>query len=355
MKLPSDMLNQKKGLPEKFDKLFYLIKILNGTVFNKDHCITLGENMGLFKKLNIDPAQVSIDWDLQPADTFGMFESWGGKERVKNKNERFYYFYIDNWQPPARLLLMERGIKYARILARIEAPQELIDRCIGGQGKSTTLDASYAIDEAIKKWLQKNVVDNDDDSLVIPMTARKDEDMQETGLPGPADPVPKLYLRVLRSGPLSFKEEEVGDLIRSTGLFERRYNPEGMAEGYLVDNGDSLTVTDLTTKLMWQRGGSEINSIRSIQNWIEVQNRSGFAGHGDWRLPTFEEALSLAVKTKNSKELYVHPCFSASQPFVFTSDKRDPGGYWFVDYAQARVFWASGFNPGGFGRACRSI
>jgi hypothetical protein len=311
--------------------------------------------MSFFAKLGIDPAQATIDWELQPADTFGMFESWGGKERIKNKNERFYYFYIDNWQPPARLLLMERGIKYARILARIEAPQELIDKCVAGQGKSTTLDANYAIDEDIKGWLQKNVVDNPDDSLVIPIKTKEEEDMEKTGLPGPAEPVPELSLRVLRSKPLAFKEGQIGDLVRRSGLFERRYNPEGNAEGYLIDNKDGLTVTDLTTKLMWQRGGSEINSIRTIQKWTGELNRSNFAGHDDWRLPTFEEALSLAVRTKNSKELYLHPCFSGAQPFVFTSDRRDPGGHWFIDYAQARVFWASGFNPGGFGRVCRDI
>lgn len=311
--------------------------------------------MSFFTKLGIDRTQASIDWDLQPADTFGMFESWGGKERVKNKNERFYYFYIDNWQLPARLLLMERGIKYARILARIEAPQELIDTCIAGQGKSTTLDASYAIDDAIKLWLQKNVVDSDNDSLVIPIKAKEEEVLRETGLPRPSDPVPELHLRNLRSTPLAFKEGELADLIKRSGLFERRYNPEANAEGYLVDNGDGLTVTDRTTKLMWQRGGSDINSIRTIQSWIGELNMSNFAGHNDWRLPTFEEALSLAVKAKNSKELYLHPCFSAGQPFIFTSDKRNPGGHWFIDYAQARVFWASGFNPGGFGRVCRNI
>jgi hypothetical protein len=311
--------------------------------------------MSFFTKLGIDRTQASIDWDLQPADTFGMFESWGGKERVKNKNERFYYFYIDNWQLPARLLLMERGIKYARILARIEAPQELIDTCIAGQGKSTTLDASYAIDDAIKLWLQKNVVDSDNDSLVIPIKAKEEEVLRETGLPRPSDPVPELHLRNLRSTPLAFKEGELAGLIKRSGLFERRYNPEANAEGYLVDNGDGLTVTDRTTKLMWQRGGSDINSIRTIQNWIGELNMSNFAGHNDWRLPTFEEALSLAVKAKNSKELYLHRCFSAGQPFIFTSDKRNPGGHWFIDYAQARVFWASGFNPGGFGRVCRNI
>jgi hypothetical protein len=314
-----------------------------------------GEFMSFFTKLGIDPTQASIDWGLKPADTFGMFESWGGKERVKNKNERFYYFYIDNWQPPARLLLMERGIKYARILARINAPQEMIDKCIAGQGKSTTLDASYAINDAIKHWLQTNVVDSSDDSLVIPIRAEEEDDIGETDLPGPSDPVPELHPRPLRATPLAFEEDEIEIQVRNSGLFERRYNLEGNADGYLVDNGDGLTVTDLTTNLMWQRGGSEINSIRTIQNWIKKLNRFQFAGHDDWRLPTFEEALSLAVKTKNKKELYLHPCFSAGQPFVFTCDKRNPGGHWFIDYAQARVFWASGFNPGGFGRVCRNI
>ena len=311
--------------------------------------------MSFFSKLGIDVTQVSIDWDLKPADTFGMFESWGGKERVKNKDERFYYFYIDNWQSPARLHLMERGIKYARVLARIEAPQELIDNCIAGQGKSTTLDASYAIDDAMQLWLQKNVVDSDDHSLVIPIPLEEEEVMLDTGLPGPGDSVPELHSRTMRSSSLTFPEEELEGLIQHSGLFERRYNPAGNDDNYLVDNGDALTVSDLTTKLMWQRSGSDINSIKTIEKWVKELNRSGFAGHDDWRLPTFEEALSLAIKTKNNKELYVHPCLSAAQPFVFTTDRRDPGGHWFVDFAQARVFWASGFNPGGFGRVCRNI
>ena len=314
-----------------------------------------GEYISFFNKLGIDPTQASIDWDLKPAETFGIFESWGGKERVKNKNDRFYYFYIDNWQPPARLNLMERGIKYARILARIEAPQELIDNCIAAQGKSTTLDASYSIDDAMKLWLQENVVDGGDGSLVIPIQIEEEDDMRDTGLSGSGDPVPELHPRPLRSAPMAFKEDKIEELVRNSGLFERRYNPEGNDNNYFVDNGDGLTVSDLTTNLMWQRSGSDINSIKSIQKWVGELNRENFAGHNDWRLPTFEEALSLAIKTKNHKELYLRPCFSAAQPFVFTTDKRDPGGHWFVDFAQARVFWASGFNPGGFGRVCRNI
>jgi hypothetical protein len=311
--------------------------------------------MGFFEKLGIDSTKASIDWDLKPAETFGMFESWGGKERVRHKSERFYYFYIDNWQPPARLYLMERGIKYARILARIEAPQEKIDRCIAGQGKATTLDASYAIDEDIRQWLQENVVDSQDNSLIIPMETGPEDGFLNAILPTLSDPVPSLNVRTLRSKPKAFKEAEIEGVIQQAAVFERRYNPEAANEKYLVDNGDHLTVSDMTSNLIWERGGSDINSIRTIQDRVKKLNNSKFAGYDDWRLPTIEEGLSLLEKIKNDNDLYLHPCFSKAQPFVFTADQRDPGGHWFVDFAQARVFWASGFNPGGFGRVCRTI
>jgi len=311
--------------------------------------------MSFFEILGIDPIKTSIDWDLQPADTFGMFESWGGKERVRHKSERFYYFYIDNWQPPARLYLMERGIKYARILARINAPQEKIDKCIADQGKATTLDASYAIDNDMRNWLQENVVDSNDYSLVIPLETGPEDDFLQAILPTMSDTPPALQTKTLRSEAMAFKETEIEGVIQRAVLFERRYNPDAGAEKYLVDNGDQLTVSDMTTNLMWERSGSDINSIRTIQARAKELNEGKFAGYDDWRLPTIEEGLSLLEKVKNDKELYLHPCFSKAQPFIFTADQRIPGGHWFVDFAQARVFWASGFNPGGFGRVCRTI
>ena len=311
--------------------------------------------MSFFEKLGIDPTKATIDWDLKPADTFGMFESWGGKERIRHKSERFYYFYIDNWQPPARLFLMERGIKYARIMARIEAPQEKIDKCIAAQGKATTLDASYAIDEDIRNWLQENVVDSKDHSLVFPMETGPEDGYLKAALPTRSDPLPTLQAKTLRSEPKVFKESEIENVIKQAAIFERRYNPDAAVEKYLVDNGDQLTVSDMTTNLMWERGGSDINSIRTIQARVKELNANKFAGYDDWRLPTIEEGLSLLEKIKNDNDLYLHPCFSKAQPFIFTADQRAPGGHWFVDFAQARGFWASGFNPGGFGKVCRTL
>jgi hypothetical protein len=122
-----------------------------------------------------------------------------------------------------------------------------------------------------------------------------------------------------------------------------------------VDNGDGLTVTDLVTGVMWQRGGCDITAIRQMHNHIQELNRQGFAGHSDWRLPTLEEAMALLEPARNASGLYLHPCFAAAQPFIFLADERRPGGYWFIDFKQATVFWASGTIPGAFGRVCRTL
>ncbi|MCW5198494.1 DUF1566 domain-containing protein, partial [Desulfobulbus sp. F3] len=116
---------------------------------------------------------------------------------------------------------------------------------------------------------------------------------------------------------------------------------------------DGLTVTDKVTGLMWQRGGLDIMSHRMLRKAIDELNREGFAGHGDWRLPTLAEALSLMQLEMNAKGQHLHPAFSSDQPFIFVEAVRKSGGQWFVDFKQSRAYWASGTIPGGFGRLCR--
>ena len=310
--------------------------------------------MGLAEKLGMKGQALAIDWDITPSDTFAIFESWGGKERVRNSTERYYYFYVDNWTLPPRLRLMERGIKHAKILATIDCPQEMVESCVARQGKSM-LDQSYAIDERIKKWLLEKIIEAEDLSLVRPTIQDEVRESLETGLPlsGQAGPPPEMVL--LRSSPKGFAEQEVEGLVKSHDFFDRQYNPTGSFAGFLVDNGDALTVSDLKTGLMWQRGGCDITTIRNVQKYVAALNAEKFAGFADWRLPTVEEALSLVRPELNEKGLHLHPCFSREQPFIFLADQRSPGGYWFLDFKQASVFWASGTIPGGFGRVCRTI
>ncbi|MBU0680547.1 MAG: DUF1566 domain-containing protein [Proteobacteria bacterium] len=311
--------------------------------------------MGLFDKLAIDTKITpSIDWDLLPAETFTIFESWGTKIRDINPRERFYYFFIDGWGAPPSLHLMERGIKHARVLARIDAPQELIDQAVRDEGKSHSLDRNYAINDTLKKWLKANVIDSSHDPRVTPFVAQQEEPQENITLPEANTPLPTNLSTVsLPNKGRHVQEEDIPGIVKNNNFYDAIRNPKGIFNNFLVDNGNDLT-TDKTTGLMWQRHGLDITSIRKMRKNVERLNKEKYAGFSDWRLPTMEEALSLMQPEKNRNDLHLDPAFSGDIPFIFVAEERDPGGYWFCDYKRGSVFWASGTIPGGFGRVCRT-
>ena len=116
--------------------------------------------MGMYHKLKVGDLTInSIDWEMTPEFTFGTFESWGGRERVRNNSERIYYFYVDNWGERPKLCLMERGVKHARVMAEIQAPLEMMKDCVVSHGKVALFEQSFAINDKIQKWLIDNVLD----------------------------------------------------------------------------------------------------------------------------------------------------------------------------------------------------
>ncbi|XCN73198.1 MAG: DUF1566 domain-containing protein [Candidatus Electrothrix aestuarii] len=314
--------------------------------------------MGLFNALNLEGNPTAVDWEMTPEYSFGTFESWGGRERVRSSNERIYYFFVDAWGEKPKLCLMERGIKHAKVVAEIKAPAEMMQRCVQSQGKVALFERTHAINGELKQWLLDNIMESDDTSRVIPL---KEEDQRDhlgaTGLPGSEEPLPEdLPARILLpSMTLEFVEEEADKMIKEYNFTDQKRNPDGLFRNYLVDNGDGLTVTDVATGLMWQRGGLDIMSHRMLRKEIEQINAQCFAGHNDWRMPTLPEAMSLLEQELNAKGLYLHPAFSADQPFIMVDSERRPGGQWFVDCKQGSAYWSSGTIPGGFGRLCRKV
>ncbi|NOQ46717.1 MAG: DUF1566 domain-containing protein [Desulfobulbaceae bacterium] len=308
--------------------------------------------MGLFEKLNLS-GSTTIDWEMSPEYTFGTFESWGGKERVRSQKERIYYFFIDAWDDTPKLCLMERGIKHARVVAEILAPRKMVQECVDKQGKVAPYERSHGINEELKKWLLENVIETEDTSKIIPIEEEEGEQLGATGLPGREEWLPELTTVSLPDEAVEMSEEEVVALVKQYNFNDKERNPDGQFDNYLVDNEDGLTVTDRVTGLMWQRIGTDIMSHRSMRREIDRLNGENHAGYSDWRQPSMAEAMSLLETEKNSKDQFLHPCFSMEQPFIFVEATRKPGGYWFVDYKQGRGYWSSGTIPGGFGRLCR--
>jgi hypothetical protein len=311
--------------------------------------------MGEFHKIKVGDTIInSIDWEMTPELTFGTYESWGGRERVRNNDERIHYFFIDNWGERPKLCLMERGVKHARIVAEIEAPEELVKRCVQNQGEVAFYDRTFAIDERIRTWLIDHVLDDGDQSLVNPLEEAVVHEDMGRALPiwdGKRDAGD---LVELPAEPLEQSDEEVIELIRKWNFYDDERNPGGSFVNHLHRH-DRQTVVDQRTGLMWQQAGHDISSIRSMTRSIAELNEQGFSGYHDWRLPSIAEALSLMEPQANDKDIHLDTNFSKEQPFIFTSAQRRPSGYWFVDYKQGRLFWSSGTIPGGFGRLCRSL
>ena len=308
--------------------------------------------MNIFDILGIKAAVDDIDLQMTPVDTYGLFECRGDMYRVWSNKERYYYFFIDNWRKPASLCFMERGLRHAKVLATIKAPQELIDNCIVSQGK-TFKENSYAIDEPIRLWLKKNILTRPDASKITSEVFEQESNYSAGLLPEISDiefTQQKVFLphegRVI-------SEAEIPSIIKKYDFFESSYNPKGTFRCQLIQTAENNSALDLATGIRWQFAGSDINSLRRLQSWIKEINQKKLDGYEDWRLPTVEEALSLLKGEKGNHGSYIHPCFDSKQGFIFTADRRKPGGYWFVDFRQARVYWASGTMAGGFARLCR--
>jgi len=312
--------------------------------------------MGEFHKVHVgDQVITPIDWEMNPSLSFGTFESWGGRERVRNNDECVYYFFVDNWGDEPKLCLMERAVKHAKVMAEIKAPLQIIKDCVDGQGTSAIFEKSYAINDQIKQWLIDNVLDRDQSHLVVPQVVEEQEEDMGPQLSPVAAQVYKGEAVALPSGAAIINDDNIEDVIKKLNFFEAERNPSGRFENAFAAAEDPEVLIDQRTSLMWQRGGVDIGSIRFMQRSIKEINEAEFAGHRDWRLPTMEEALSLMDPEKNEKGVYLHPCFSKEQPFVFVNAQRKPGGYWYVDFKQGRAFWSSGTIPGGFGRLVRSL
>ena len=296
-----------------------------------------------------------IDWEMTPELSFGTYESWGGRERVRNNSERVYYFFVDAWGDTPKVCLMERGIKHAKILAEINAPQDIVRHCVDSQGMVSRFERSFAIDETLKQWLIDNVLDGKDNSLVFPIV--EENEVEDMG-----DQLP-LFGAEMFTGPIThlpsqaavIDEEELPAIMARWNFYDSAVNPGGCFKNALFRTIDAQLLIDASTSLMWQRGGIDITSSRRMQQQIDKLNQEHFAGYDDWRLPTLEETMSLLEPELNAKGLHLHPAFSREQPFIFVAARRNPGGYWFVDFKHGRAFWSSGTIPGGFGRLVRTL
>lgn len=313
------------------------------------------KRMEIFDKLKLSATtQPTIEWEMTPDLAFCTFSAKGLRDELANTSERVCYFFIDNWGEEPKLYLMERGIRYVHVLAEIKAPPAMLKQTIAGPTGAPAAKGNYPIDSTVKEWLQREVIETSESPYLIP-TIEDKQDVEEEPyevLP-PRNPAIQQALISLPGSSKPLADDQIDPLIKQWNFFDSTRNQQGRFENSLADTGDTQTVIDEKTGVIWQRGGLDLVSHSKMKQTIANLNREGFAGFDDWRMPTLEEALSLMEPMPNARGLYLHPCFSKLQPFIFTATRRTPTGFWFVNYQQGKVYWSSGTVPGGFCRLCR--
>jgi hypothetical protein len=125
----------------------------------------------------------------------------------------------------------------------------------------------------------------------------------------------------LRSTPRPTFDSDLEMMIRECNFFVKHRNDEGEFPNDFVDNGDG-TITDRTTGLMWEKGGSS-TAMRywSAKRYVSRLNKENFSGYQDWRIPTTEELASLLERDLNNRGLHIAPIFDRKQKMSWSSDR----------------------------------
>ena len=139
----------------------------------------------------------------------------------------------------------------------------------------------------------------------------------------------------LRSAPLALLNYyQAESLAVAKGFYDATWNmnAEGVKNKYEMRKFEAGEgIIDRATGLMWQQSGSA-ESMTHAQAWAYVAslNHAGHLGFHDWRLPTFEEAMTLLEKRKSQHKLHVDTSFDDRQVLIWTSDCNGPEVAWVV-------------------------
>lgn len=99
-----------------------------------------------------------LNWEMTPEKAVETFLEWGtGWSRkddyVRYGGQEAYYFVIYDWEKPPQVTLVRRTSREAEEVAKIEVPEEMVQKAIHDAGRKPGVGV-YAIDDEIKAWLK---------------------------------------------------------------------------------------------------------------------------------------------------------------------------------------------------------
>jgi hypothetical protein len=119
--------------------------------------------MRILEKIKQDPDLLNaIDWEMTPEEAVRLYLEWGnnwarGNYVIRSKNDETCYFAISTWKEPPVIYLIRRNSEEAKELAEIPMPPHIKEAFLRENGR---LKGVYAVEGAVKEWLQKKLIEN---------------------------------------------------------------------------------------------------------------------------------------------------------------------------------------------------
>ncbi|PKN67605.1 MAG: hypothetical protein CVU57_02595 [Deltaproteobacteria bacterium HGW-Deltaproteobacteria-15] len=175
--------------------------------------------------------------------------------------------------------------------------------------------------KALEEELNRLRKEQEKSAKAAPNPPVRVEDDKQLAYVSKESPVETARRVALRSRPeTGLYPAAVEKMIAKYNFYVKYKNDNGDFPNQLLDNGDG-TITDQTTGLMWEKGGSA-SSLRhnEVAGYVTKLRSSKFRGHEDWRVPTLEELCSLLEPVSNAKGRFLNSLFSEKTTECWTAD-----------------------------------
>ena len=118
------------------------------------------------------------------------------------------------------------------------------------------------------------------------------------------------------------------------------WQPRHYRDSALTPEPNGRIVTDPSTQLAWQYGGSDFPlDWYQAGRYVEALNTEGWAGHHDWRLPTVAELMTLLRPPATGTDYCLPPDFAPHHKRLWSSDRRAYTSAWYVSLELGFVAW----------------
>jgi hypothetical protein len=100
-----------------------------------------------------------LDLEMTPEKAVETYLEWGTGwarkgEFVSYPGQESYYFVVYDWEKPLRLTLVRRDMKEMDEIAKIDAPEELIQKTIDEGGRKPGVGV-HALNEELRDWVRE--------------------------------------------------------------------------------------------------------------------------------------------------------------------------------------------------------